>query len=96
MKASNWSVGSVSNVALTSYMLTVAHNNHDDFRFVFSPSPGSKSVDIVSYQQVQQIQDVLFVTENHILVKFRYGLTGKIVIFNKNGLIVPQSSELEE
>jgi len=51
-KTSNWSVASVNNIALTSYMLTVAHNNHDDFRFVLSPSPGSRSLDIVSYQQV--------------------------------------------
>ena len=44
-----WSVSSVNNVALTSFMLTTVHDDHKDFRFVLNPSPGSRSVDLVSY-----------------------------------------------
>ena len=79
---------------LTSYMLATAQHSHKGFCFVVSPSPGSRSLNTVSHQHVSEIEEFLFVTELHMLVKFRFG---KLVVFHVDGSIVfDQPREVQE
>ena len=75
-------------------MLATAQHSHKGFCFVVSPSPGSRSLNTVSHQHVSEIEEFLFVTELHVLVKFR---SGKMVVFHVDGSIVfGQPREVEE
>ena len=47
--ASKWTASALYNVPQTSSMITTAKSDHKDFRFIMSPSPGSRSLDIMSY-----------------------------------------------
>ena len=57
------------------------------------PSPGTRALNTVSYQQIFEIEQMLFITNEHVLVQFRFG---KIVIFNVNGKVVPQNKEVQK
>ena len=61
--------------------------------FLVKPSPGTKYLSTVSYQQVFEIKDMCFVTNEHIMVKFDFGL---ITIWKANGQLVYQRSEVKE
>ena len=71
-------------------MMTAVKSNHKNFRFIVSPSPGSRSLDIMSYQHLHEIEHTTFVTEDHVLVKFN---SGKIVTFKSDGTIADDMPE---
>ena len=70
---------------LTSNIVAIGQRDQKDYCFVIKPSPGTRSLNTVSYQHIQEIEEVLFVTNNHVMVKFRFG---KIVVFKSDGTIV--------
>ena len=41
--------------------------------FLVKPSPGTKYLNTVSYQQIFDVEDIFFVTNDHIMIKFNYG-----------------------
>ena len=88
-----WVVSAVGSLPLTSYMIATGQKDHKNFCFLVKPSPGSRSLNTVSYQHMYEIEEVLFVTNNHVLVKFRFG---KIVTFRANGNIVFQSRMVQD
>ena len=52
---------------------------------MLKPSPGTRALNTVSYQQIFEIEQMLFITNEHVLVQFKFG---KIVVFNVNGKVV--------
>ena len=72
-------------MALTTSMIVVSHKSCEDFCFVVKPSPGNRSVDIVSQKFIPEIDDMIFVSNVHTLVRFKYG---KVVVYTPNGSVV--------
>ena len=66
-------------------MILVCQRNQKEFCFVMKPNPGSRKVSIVGYQQLHEIEQMLFVSNTHVLLKFR---GGKTVTLLSNGSIV--------
>ena len=56
------------------------------------PAPGSRRVNIVGYQQLHEIEQMLFVSNNHVLLKFR---GGKAVTLLSNGSIISQTERVQ-
>ena len=78
---------------LTTNMIAVGQKEHKEFCFVVKPSPGSRKSDIVGFQQINEMQDMLFVSNQHILVRFN---GGKTVTLRSNGAIVHQSARVQD
>ena len=72
---------------LTTNLIAVGQKNHKEFCFVVKPSPGSRKSDIMGFQQISEIDDMLFVSNQHILVRFK---GNKTVTLQSNGAIVHQ------
>ena len=77
---------------LTMNMITVAQRNNREFCFVTKPAPGSRKVSIVGFQQLFEIEQMHFVSNTHILIKFR---GGKTVTLLANGSILHQERALQ-
>lgn len=56
------------------------------------PAPGSRKINIVGYQQLHEIEQMLFVSNNHVLMKFR---GGKAVTLLSNGCIIHQTDRVQ-
>ena len=65
----------------------LAQKDHEEFYFVTKPAPGKRRINIVGYQQVHELQQMIFVSNTHLLVKFS---GGKAVTLLSNGSVVPQ------
>ena len=74
-------------MSMTANFIALAQRNHKEFCFVINPAPGSRRVNIVGYQQLYEIEQMLFVTNTHVLLKLR---GGKAVTLMLNGSILPQ------
>ena len=56
------------------------------------PAPGSRKLNVVGFQQLHEIKQMLFVSNNHVLMKFR---GGKTVTLLSNGCIVHQDKRVK-
>lgn len=84
---SQWTIQSVQNMSMTTNMISTCQRNHKEFCFVVKPAPGSRKVSIVGYQQLHEISQMLFVSNSHVLLKFR---GDKAVTLLSNGCIHQQ------
>ena len=66
-------------------MVAIAEKGYQEFCFIVKPSPGSRKTDIVSGKQIPDIEEMFFVSNNHVLVKFKYG---KTVLCMSNGSVI--------
>ena len=80
-----WTVLSSLNIPKTTSLIAVAERGYKEFCFIIKPSPGSRKTDIVSTKQIPDIEDMFFVSNNHVLVKFKYG---KAVLCMSNGSVI--------
>ena len=74
-------------------MIATCHREHKTFCFVVKPSPGSRKSDIVGFQQIAEIDQMYFVSNQHILVRFK---DSKTVTLRSNGTIVNQHQRVQE
>ena len=58
------------------------------------PSPGSRKLDLCSFAQIPEISDLVFISNNHILIKFGKDTT-RIVHFKANGTVVHQGESAD-
>ena len=77
---------------MTANVVITAQREHTQFCFIVKPAPGSRRVNILGYQQLHEIEQMLFVTNNHVLLKFR---GGKAVTLMSNGSSVPQTDRVQ-
>ena len=56
------------------------------------PAPGSRKLNIVGFQQLNEIEQMLFVSNNLVLMKFR---GGKTVTLYSNGCILHQDKRVK-
>lgn len=80
-------------MSMTTNMITLCEKNHSEFCFVVKPAPGSRRVNIVGYQQLHEIEQMLFVSNTHVLLRLR---GGKTVTIMANGSIVPQLPRVQK
>ena len=73
-----------------SGMVAVGQRKHEEFCFVMKPSPGSRKLDLVPYSQIPDIKDMIFVTNNHVLVMFK---NDNNVHYSSNGDVIHQMDE---
>ena len=73
-----------------SGMLAIAEKGCKEFCFIIKPSPGSRKQDIISGKQIPDVEDMFFVSNHHVLVKFKYG---KSVLFESNGSVSKVSNQ---
>ena len=78
---------------MTANMLLVAQKNQREFCFVLKPAPGTRRISIVGYQQLHEIEQMLFVTNQHVLLKFR---GGKAVTLLSNGSVIHQEPRVQD
>ena len=76
---------------MTTNMLLVACRDQKEFCFVLKPGTGTRKISIVGFQQLHEIEQMLFVANAHVLLKFR---GGKAVTLLSNGSIVHQESRV--
>ena len=74
-------------------MIATCHKEHKTFCFLVKPSPGSRKSDIVGFQQIAEIDQMYFVSNQHILVRFK---DSKTVTLRSNGTIVNQHQRVQE
>ena len=72
---------------MTTNMISQCQRNHTEYCFMVKPAPGSRKVNIVGFQQLHEIEQMLFVSNSHVLLKFR---GGKAVVLLSNGSIISQ------
>ena len=75
---------------MTTNMITQCQRNHKEFCFVVKPAPGSRKVNIVGFQQLHEIDQMLFVSNTHVLLKFK---GDKAVTLLSNGTIHRQQEQ---
>ncbi len=78
---------------MTANMIAQAQRGHREFCFVVKPAPGSRKINIVGYQQLHEIDQMLFVSNNHVLMKFK---GGKAVTLLSNGCIIHQTDRVQK
>ena len=75
---------------MTTGMVIVGHRSHKEFAFIVKPSPGSRKLDLVAFQQIPEIQDMTFISNNHVQVKFGYDTFPYTADFEANGTVYHQ------
>ena len=75
----------------TSGMIMTGSKRNKEFCFVVKPSPGSRKTVLVSEQQIPEIEDMIFISNFQMLVKFR---NGKSVTFKADGSVIDYESEV--
>ena len=69
-----WEVKSVQGMSLTTNMISLCERNHNEYCFVVKPNPGSRKLNIVGFQKLHEIEQMLFISNMHVLLKFRGGM----------------------
>ena len=87
-----WYIQNVQGMSMTTNLIAQCQRDHKEFCFVVKPAPGSRKLNIVGYQQLHEIEQMLFVSNNHVLMKFR---GGKTVTLLSNGCIVHQEKRVQ-
>ena len=59
---------------------------------MLKPAPGSRKISIVGFQQLNEVEQMLFVSNQHVFIKFR---GGKIVTLLSNGSIIHQDDLIQ-
>ena len=72
-------------MSMTTNMVFVGQRNQKEFCFCVKPAPGSRKISIVGFQQLHEIEQMLFVTNTLVLLNFR---GGKSVTLLANGSII--------
>lgn len=78
----------------TTNLIAVA--NKDKRRsscFLVRPSPGSRRTDFIPSNQIPEVEDMIFVSNCHILVQFKNKM---YITFKANGSICEQSKEVQQ
>ena len=70
---------------MTTNMIVVGQRQSKEFCFVLKPAPGTRKISIVGFQQLHEIEQMLFVTNSHVLLNFR---GGKTITLLANGSII--------
>jgi hypothetical protein len=87
-----WTISSVQSMSMTTNMIAQCQRNHTEFCFLVKPATGSRKISIVGFQQLYEIEQMLFVSNVHILLKFR---GGKTVTLLSNGCIIHQTDRVQ-
>ena len=74
-------------MSMTINVIAQCQRNHQEFCFVVKPAPGSRKVNILGFQQLHEITQMILVSNTHLLMKFR---GGKAVTLLSNGCIMTQ------
>ena len=90
--SSEWRVDSLQAMSMTANMIALGTKGHREFCFIVKPAPGSRRVNIVGYQQLSELNQMYFVSNTHVLLKFN---GGKAVTLLSNGSIVPQRPRVQ-
>ena len=77
---------------MTNNMIAQCQRNHTEFCFVVKPAPGSRKITFVGHHQLHEIDQMLFISNNHVLMKFR---GGKSVTLLSNGSILHQEARIQ-
>ena len=72
-------------MSMTTNIIAQCQRYHKEFCFLVKPAPGSRQVNIVGFQQLHEIEQMLFVSNSHVLIKLR---GGKAVTLLSNGCIM--------
>lgn len=88
----HWNVQSVQGMSMTTNLIAQCKNSNKEFCFVVKPAPGSRKLNIVGFQQLHEIEQMLFVSNNHVLMKFRGGKTATLL---SNGCIIHQDKRVK-
>lgn len=80
-----WEISSVQSMSMTTNMVIVGQKEQREFCFVLKPAPGTRKISVVGYQQLHEIEQMLFVSNSHLLLNFR---GGKSVTLLSNGSII--------
>ena len=86
----DWTVLSSLNIPKTSSLVAVAERGYKEFCFIMKPSPGTRKIDIISSKQIPDIEDMFFASNNHVLIKFKYG---KSLLCMTNGSVIDIKDE---
>lgn len=76
-----------------SGMAAIGHLKHQQYSFVVKPSPGSRKLDFIPYDLIPEITNIVFITNNNVLVRFK---TGKIAHFMSNGMVIDLVDRIQE
>ena len=76
----------------TTSMIAIGHWDQQEFNFVVKPSPGSRKTGLISFRSTPQIQDMLFVANYHVLVRFKHN---RAVTFKSNATVIHQPREVQ-
>ena len=79
-----WQILGIQSMSMTANCISLAQRNNSDFCFIVGPAPGSRRINIVGYHQLYEIENMLFVSNVHILIKLR---GGKAVTIMLNGSV---------
>ena len=80
-------------MSMTTNMIIVGQRKQREFCFVLKPAPGSRKMSIVGFQQLHEIEQMLFVSNMYVLVKFRGGKSATLML---NGSIIHQESRIKD
>ena len=92
VEQNDWNIQSVQGMSMTTNQIAQCQRNHKEFCFVVKPAPGSRKLNIVGFQQQYEIEQMIFVSNNHVLMRFR---GGKTVTLLSNGCIVHQDKRVK-
>ena len=80
-------------MATTTNMIAVAHESEKGSCFLVRPAPGNRRTDVIPTKQISDIEDMLFVSNEHILVQFK---NKAFVTFNADGTVQEQNEEVRQ
>ena len=66
----------------TAGIIATGQRDSKEFCFVIKPAPGSRKNNVVSSQRIPDIEEMVFISNYQVLVKFKYG---KCVVFYADG-----------
>ena len=87
-----WRIESAEHIPQTTKMIAIGQQNNKIFNFFIRPSPGSRITEFVAHSQIPEIEEMTFASNDHILVKFKFGT---FVTFKSDGTVIEQSEEVQ-
>ena len=76
----------------TSNMLVTGANKNNQYCFLVKPSPGHRRTDLLSTAQFHELQNMYYVSNEHVILKLN---SGNSLTFNINGQCVTQAPKVQ-
>ena len=83
-KTAQWRIETTQNMAKTTNLIAIAHEATLGSCFLIRPSPGSCRTDFIPIDQIPEVNEMIFVSNRHILVQFN---NQKFVTFKTDGSV---------